>query len=160
MFRRLQLMSPFHTIEVSPVCWSLIGKYPSGSWFEPNVAKLTHSKCMGTAPQSLSQNGFEIVSRILDERNRQELIACLGPVNGAGRRALLNTPAVAKLASSALLLDLVRPYLKCEPRPVRGIYFNKSAEINWLVAWHQDLTLALRSRIDLTGFGPWSIKDG
>jgi len=110
--------------------------------------------------KSLSQNGFEIVPGILDERNRQELIACLGPVNGAGRRALLSTPAVAKLASSALLLDLVRPHLKSEPRPVQGIYFNKSAEINWLVAWHQDLTLALRSRIDLTGFGPWSIKDG
>ena len=110
--------------------------------------------------QSLSQNGFEIVPGILDEKNRHELIACLGPVNGAGRRALLRTPAVAKLASSALLLDLVRPHLKSEPRPVRGIYFNKSAEINWLVAWHQDLTLGLRRRIDLNGFGPWSIKDG
>src|SRR6266403_996382 len=66
---------------------------------------------------SLRQNGFEIVPHTLDERNRQELIACLGPVNGAGRRALLNTPAVAKLASSALLLNLVRPHLKSEPRP-------------------------------------------
>src|SRR6266481_831447 len=92
--------------------------------------------------------------------HRQELIAYLGPVNGAGRRALLNTPVVAKLASSALLLDLVRPHLKSEPRPVRGIYFDKSAESNWLVAWHQDLTLAVRGRVNVPGFGPWSTKDG
>src|SRR5882724_3417618 len=110
--------------------------------------------------QSLRQNGFEIVPHTLDERNRLELIACLGPVNGAGRRALLNTPAVAKLASSALLLDLVRPHLKSEPRPVRSIYFDKSRESNWLVAWHQDLTLAVRGRVNIPGFGPWSTKDG
>ena len=110
--------------------------------------------------QSLRQNGFEIVPRILDQGNRQELIACLGPVNGAGRRALLNTPAVAKLASSAHLLNLVRPHLKSEPRPVRGIYFDKSRESNWLVAWHQDVTLAVRGRVNVPGFGPWSTKAG
>src|SRR6266404_6137134 len=110
--------------------------------------------------QSLSQNGFEIIPCVLDEQNRQELIVTLGPVNGAGRRGLLNMPAVARLASSAQLLDLVRPYLKSEHRPVRSIYFDKSPETNWLVAWHQDLTLAVRSRIDVPGFGPWSMKDG
>ena len=110
--------------------------------------------------QSFRENGFEIVLRILGERNRQQLIACLGPVSGAGRRALLTTPAVAKLASSAHLLNLVRPHLKSEPRPVRGIYFDKTPESNWLVTWHQDLTLAVRGRVNLPGFGPWSTKDG
>jgi hypothetical protein len=110
--------------------------------------------------QSLSPNGFEIVLGVLREEEVNGLITALGPVNGAGRRGLLDTPMVAKLASSAQLLDLVRPHLKSEPRPVRGIYFDKSPETNWLVAWHQDLTLAVRSRVDVPGFGPWSTKDG
>ncbi len=64
-----------------------------------------------------------------------------------------------KLARS-LLTDLVRPHLPSEPVPVRGIYFDKRPETNWLVTWHQDLTLAVAERVEMLGFGPWSVKDG
>jgi ectoine hydroxylase-related dioxygenase (phytanoyl-CoA dioxygenase family) len=47
-----------------------------------------------------------------------------------------------------------------EPLPVRAIYFDKSPAANWSVPWHQDLTVAVRARVDLPGFGPWSTKDG
>jgi len=43
---------------------------------------------------------------------------------------------------------------------MRGIYFDKRPETNWLVAWHQDLTLALKERVEVPGFGQWSMKDG
>ncbi len=108
----------------------------------------------------LKRNGFAVIRHALDASQRLELIDALGPVTGAGRRGLMGLPIVAKLASSGLLLDLVRPHLKFEPRPVRGIYFDKSRESNWLVAWHQDLTLAVRGRVNVPGFGPWGTKDG
>lgn len=38
--------------------------------------------------------------------------------------------------------------------------FDKSSEANWLVAWHQDLSLAVRSRIEVPGFSAWSVKEG
>jgi Phytanoyl-CoA dioxygenase (PhyH) len=44
--------------------------------------------------------------------------------------------------------------------PVRAILFDKSAEQNWSLGWHQDRTIAVRQRIDIDGFGPWSIKSG
>jgi hypothetical protein len=44
--------------------------------------------------------------------------------------------------------------------PVRAILFDKSAEQNWSLGWHQDRTIAVRQRIDMDGFGPWSIKSG
>jgi ectoine hydroxylase-related dioxygenase (phytanoyl-CoA dioxygenase family) len=69
-------------------------------------------------------------------------------------------PAVATLARSDRFLDLVRPHLPAQPFPVRAIYFDKSPGANWLVPWHQDLTLALRARAEHPGFGPWSTKDG
>ena len=84
----------------------------------------------------------------------------LGAVQGAGRRGLLALPGVAALACSAKMLDLVRPFLAAEPVPVRAIYFDKSPGANWLVPWHQDLTLALRSRAEVPGFDPWSVKEG
>ena len=108
----------------------------------------------------VEQHGFTIVPRALEAEEQRELLSTLGPVSGAGRRGLLASPAVAGLARSPRLLDLVRPHLPSEPFPVRAIYFDKSSETNWLVPWHQDLTLALRARAEVPGFGPWSTKDG
>jgi hypothetical protein len=44
--------------------------------------------------------------------------------------------------------------------PVRAILFDKSADQNWTLGWHQDRTIAVKQRIDVDGFGPWSIKSG
>jgi len=45
-------------------------------------------------------------------------------------------------------------------QPVRIVLFDKSAAANWMVPWHQDRTIAVRSRCDVPGFGPWSTKAG
>lgn len=108
----------------------------------------------------LEQNGYAIIPRVFDDHERQKLISALGPVTGAGRRGLLSSPTVATLSHSDQLLDLIRPHLPTEPVPVRAIYFDKSPDANWLVSWHQDMTLALQHRAEANGFGPWSVKDG
>ncbi len=109
---------------------------------------------------SIDLHGFSIFPSVISTSEQQVLISILGPVSGAGRRGLLGIPVIAALARSERLLNLVRPHLLMEPIPVRTIYFDKSAETNWGVAWHQDLTLALRSQIEVSGFGPWSMKEG
>ena len=43
-------------------------------------------------------------------------------------------------------------------RPVRGVAFNKLKGTNWGVPWHQDRLIAVRSRHEVPGFGPWSDK--
>jgi hypothetical protein len=108
----------------------------------------------------VENDGFSIAAGVIGVAERETLLSVLGPVSGAGRRGLLAVPAVATLAHSPRLLDLVRPHLSPEPFPVRAIYFDKSSEANWLVPWHQDLTLALRAHAEVPGFGPWSTKDG
>lgn len=108
----------------------------------------------------IDERGFTIISRVIEANEQQELLSILGPVSGAGRRGLLGLPTVATLARSTRLLDLVRPHLPSEPFPVRAIYFDKSSDGNWLVPWHQDLTIAVRDRAEVPGFGPWSMKDG
>jgi len=109
---------------------------------------------------NLEQTGFAIIPEVLEDNQRLELISALGPISGAGRRGLLSLPFVSALANSDQLLNLVRPHLPEDPIPVRAIYFDKSQETNWLVTWHQDLTLALQTRVEVKGFGPWSNKDG
>ncbi len=45
-------------------------------------------------------------------------------------------------------------------RPVRAVLFDKTADNNWAVTWHQDRTVAVRQRREAPGFGPWSVKAG
>lgn len=45
-------------------------------------------------------------------------------------------------------------------RPVRAILFDKTAETNWSLAWHQDRTICVQKRIEVDGFSPWTIKGG
>lgn len=108
----------------------------------------------------IAEHGFELVAGLVGEAERRELLDAVGDGNVAGRRNMLAVPAVAALAKSKKLLDLVQRYAGGEPRPVRAIWFNKSAQANWLVAWHQDLAIAVRERIETAGFEAWSVKEG
>lgn len=108
----------------------------------------------------IDREGFAVAAGVIDASEQRQLHAVLGTTGQPGRRGLLAAPAIAAWARSERLLDLVRPHLPSEPLPVRGIYFDKSPEANWLVPWHQDLTVAVRERVDVPGFGPWSFKDG
>jgi Phytanoyl-CoA dioxygenase (PhyH) len=108
----------------------------------------------------LKQHGFAIVPKVLTADEVTGLIEALGLISGAGQRGLLTDPVVSHFAHSPKILDLLRPNLPAEPRPVRAIYFNKTADANWLVAWHQDLTIAVEERKKVAGFTGWSVKDG
>jgi len=64
------------------------------------------------------------------------------------------------LSVSESVLRIVSRYLSSSPKLVRALLFNKTAENNWAVPWHQDKTVAVSKRFSKTGWGPWSIKDG
>jgi hypothetical protein len=90
------------------------------------------------ARHELEHQGFLKVGGVLTLAEQSELAELLKPATGAGCRGLLGVPAIAKLARSERLINLVRPHLPAEPFPVRAIFFNKSPTANWLVSWHQD----------------------
>jgi ectoine hydroxylase-related dioxygenase (phytanoyl-CoA dioxygenase family) len=43
---------------------------------------------------------------------------------------------------------------------VRGLFLDRSPRASWRVPWHQDATVTVKGRIDVTGFGPWTMKGG
>jgi hypothetical protein len=45
-------------------------------------------------------------------------------------------------------------------RPVRAILFDKTPGANWSLGWHQDRTISVAHRVEVDGFGPWTVKDG
>ncbi|MEQ1650831.1 MAG: phytanoyl-CoA dioxygenase family protein, partial [Hyphomicrobiaceae bacterium] len=61
---------------------------------------------------------------------------------------------------TSTLLRLARGHLGLQARAVRAVLFDKTAETNWALGWHQDRTIVVRDRFDVAGFGPWSRKSG
>src|SRR5262245_60557100 len=43
---------------------------------------------------------------------------------------------------------------------VRILHFDKTPAINWAVPWHRDRTIAVAARVEMPGYGPWSMKAG
>ena len=75
-------------------------------------------------------------------------------------RNLLELPEISSLAKSAPVRELSEAVLGERAFAVRGILFDKIPEANWKVPWHQDVTIAVRAKEDVEGFGPWSTKAG
>jgi hypothetical protein len=64
------------------------------------------------------------------------------------------------LSPSGAVGELAASVLGQGCQPVRAILFDKTAETNWSLSWHQDRTIAVAQRIEVDGFGPWTVKDG
>jgi ectoine hydroxylase-related dioxygenase (phytanoyl-CoA dioxygenase family) len=111
---------------------------------------------------TLSSDGFLVVRKILGPIEVDKLRKELGALKVApGHRHLAaKLDSVRALASSNAVVGLLKKAVGATPFLVRSIFFDKTPEANWLVPWHQDLTIAVNERVDVPGYGPWSMKDG
>jgi hypothetical protein len=64
------------------------------------------------------------------------------------------------LGLHALLSDLACRLAGRPARLVRILAFDKTLAANWGVPWHQDRTIAVKQRVAIDSFGPWSVKAG
>ncbi len=110
---------------------------------------------------TLEEDGIEIhrgvftaeeIESLRDEANR---VTCRSG-SACARNIRGKSPTFDALSSSPKLLSLLPSKLMA----VRSILFDKTPEANWLVAWHQDLTISVAEEVPCDEFGPWSIKDG
>ena len=108
--------------------------------------------------------GFQIFESVLSVEECEALLYGLSNaplVKGrAGARHLMGVTEVSRIAHDPRLVDIARRELRAEPCPFRATLFEKSGKANWLVVWHQDTALPLRTRFDAPGWGPWSEKTG
>jgi ectoine hydroxylase-related dioxygenase (phytanoyl-CoA dioxygenase family) len=122
----------------------------------------------------LYERGYVVLPCVIDEAAvtalrdalSQILDGCVDSVRSrntsvyAVRNLLALSPTVRQLADSQEVRRVVGPLLGGDAIVVRAILFDKTAGANWKVACHQDLSIAVRERIDVPGFGPWSVKAG
>jgi ectoine hydroxylase-related dioxygenase (phytanoyl-CoA dioxygenase family) len=87
------------------------------------------------------------------------------PVFGAGSRpgarGFRVPPEVERLVvAGGALANAANELMGAHARAVRILYFDKTPEMNWAVPWHQDRTIAVADRLEMPGFGPWTVKAG
>lgn len=96
----------------------------------------------------------EVLLRALED-------ALAGVANGGAGARLHGIPSLRPLLAGAGHLGAIAAAkLQATVAPVRAILFDKTPEINWSLAWHQDRTIAVTRRIEVDGFGPWTTKSG
>jgi hypothetical protein len=112
--------------------------------------------------EGLSVRGFILCEKAIPERSLAAARDAIGEgtAGRAGDRAALKHDAIRALVRSSEFRALVEPVLGDRCFAVRALWFDKSARSNWSVPPHQDLSVTVRERLDVPGFGPWSRKAG
>ncbi len=125
--------------------------------------------------QTITESGVAIVPQVFADERIGTLIRAIEeagenstPDQGVRRRvavyAIRNlvevVPSIRDVVRSPEMRALIEPVLGNRSFMVRGLLFDKTPEANWKVAYHQDLTIAVRERAEMEGFGRWSIKAG
>jgi ectoine hydroxylase-related dioxygenase (phytanoyl-CoA dioxygenase family) len=119
---------------------------------------------------AVAENGFVVVEDIYTAEEVEQILSVIEQADKekdtfrksadlfAIRQFLKEIPAVKHLIFNENLKSLIKGFLGHECFVVKSIYFDKPEASNWFVAYHQDLTISVNKKIDLPGFGPWTVK--
>ena len=115
-----------------------------------------------TKVRALAENGYAIVPDVFSASECNDILPNLGTsgVQSAGSRCLLDNQWCRDLAGE--VRDRLRPEFDFAEDLVfiQCTYFNKSAEKNWLVPWHQDRSIPVAEQVNSPELSGWSRKEG
>ncbi|RYY52411.1 MAG: phytanoyl-CoA dioxygenase [Chitinophagaceae bacterium] len=74
------------------------------------------------------------------------------------RQFLKQVPEAAPAIFTSRLADITTRLFGNGYFVVKSIYFDKPAASNWFVAYHQDLTISVGEKVNIDGYGPWTVK--
>lgn len=123
--------------------------------------------------ENISANGYTIIPDVFHD---EEIVALLHFIETATTTPTANfrkdidlfairnfigeLPGIKPLLFTPRLNQLIDTLFGRDYFLVKAIYFNKPEHANWLVPWHQDMTIAVDRKETIDGFGPWTIKHG
>ncbi len=122
----------------------------------------------------VQDDGYAIVRNVVDAGVVQDLCAAIerarssdnpaavSNANGVyGFRNLVDVvPEVSQLCELPSMKQILAELFESPAFPVRATLFDKTQGANWGVFWHQDLSIAVKHRIETKGFESWTRKAG
>jgi ectoine hydroxylase-related dioxygenase (phytanoyl-CoA dioxygenase family) len=111
----------------------------------------------------LESAGHAVADIALTDHQCEYIAASLPAVMDSRRggvRNLITHPTVVALLSHERLGRYIWSVVGRDLVAVKATLFDKTAESNWRAQWHQDRSIAVKERLDVAGFGPWTTKAG
>lgn len=118
----------------------------------------------------IAHDGFTVIENIYTGAEVNAIINIIESADRSGplfrqtddvfaiRQFLKAVPDVSPLLLNDKLKSLISNIFGDGYFVVKSIYFDKPGSSNWFVAWHQDLTISVDKKIDMAGYGPWTVK--
>jgi ectoine hydroxylase-related dioxygenase (phytanoyl-CoA dioxygenase family) len=110
--------------------------------------------------EQLRVEGWALVPTSVAPSALQELRDTIFAAGSAGTRCLLDLPQVHRVAVSLKGELIAAGLLPPASVAVQAIAFDKTAETNWKVAWHQDLMFPFATAVAAKGYDLPSRKGG
>jgi len=112
----------------------------------------------------LTENGFAIKENLYTRKEVTEIIERIqstkeGQEQFAIRQFFEKVPASRQLIFTQSFISFFTQHIGANYFLIKAIYFDKPPNANWIVPWHQDLTIVTDRRIELEGFSKWRLKN-
>lgn len=115
------------------------------------------------------EKGVAVIDNVYSEKEITSIEAKIEALIGekedaqqihAVRRVVQQFPHLWKEISTPGLKDLISEIGGDDYFLTKSIYFDKPKGSNWFVAYHQDLTISVKDKIEVNGFHHWTKKQG
>lgn len=107
----------------------------------------------------LENKGFEIIENVYSKKEVNEILQIVASKkieNKFGVRAfLMDHPEIVSKIFTKKLIDIIHTIAPNCNKSIKSIYFDKPPHANWIVNWHQDLTINLVEKRVTQGFKNW-----
>lgn len=123
-----------------------------------------------TYQQEMAANGFAVIENVFTDKEIDILIGIIERADSSNetfrktkdlfaiRQFLKEVPDAAHAIFTPGLNAVVKELFGTGYQVVKSIYFDKPGDSNWFVSYHQDLTISVKEKADVPGFGPWTVK--
>lgn len=123
-----------------------------------------------THQEEIAGNGFTVIEDVFTQTEIDTLVSLIQQADSSNetfrktkdlfaiRQLLKEVPNVAPAIFTPSLKATINELFGEGYHVVKSIYFDKPGGSNWFVSYHQDLTISVKEKADVPGFGPWTVK--
>lgn len=123
-----------------------------------------------TNKEQLDELGFTVLNDIFEDKEIENILTAINSADNskatfrksndlfAIRQFLKEIPDVNKFVFTDKFKSTIKNLIGDNFFVVKSIYFDKPEKSNWFVSYHQDLTISVDKKADITNYGPWTVK--
>lgn len=123
-----------------------------------------------TCKEKILTDGFAVLNNIFSDEEVDNLFQAISKIDTsrqtvrktsdlfAIRQFLKEVPPATEIIFNDGFTTLIAEIFGDNFFVVKSIYFDKPADSNWFVAYHQDLTISVDKKLNVEGFGSWTTK--